>query len=159
FPYIRAEAIAHRMGTRMMGIVAEGAGGRVYLPPTDAMEAVARAAKPDWAPDVEFFQEALGFRIGNYGMTKWSDLFTPRQLVALGTFTDLIGEVRERVRRDALEAGLNNGATGPTQGNDGASGYADALAVLLSLVVSRVADWNNSLSRWESKAQVPQQLF
>ena len=26
------------------------------------------------------------FAVGNYGMTKWSDLFTPRQLVALTTF-------------------------------------------------------------------------
>jgi putative DNA methylase len=41
------------------------------------METIARNAKPLWKPDVEFFQQALGFRVGNYGMTKWSDLFTP----------------------------------------------------------------------------------
>ena len=35
-----------------------------------------------------------------------SDLFTPRQLVALTTFSDLVQEARERVKRDALAAGL-----------------------------------------------------
>ena len=39
-------------------------------------------------------------------MTKWRDLFTPRQLVALTTFSDLVQEARERVKRDAVAAGL-----------------------------------------------------
>ena len=104
--YIMTEGKAGRMGARLMAIVAEGERGRVYLPPTQTMEEVPLQAKPEWRPDVEFFQQALGFRIGNYGMTKWSDLFTARQLVALTTFSDLVGEVRERVKRDAVAAGL-----------------------------------------------------
>ena len=90
--YIKAEGQAGRMGARLMAIVAEGERGRVYLAPTPEHEAATRQAKPEWRPDVEFFQQALGFRVGNYGMTKWSDLFTPRQLVALTTFSDLVGE-------------------------------------------------------------------
>ena len=54
--YIKAEGKAGRMGARLMAIVAEGERGRVYLPPTEAMEAVAREAKPEWKPDVEFFR-------------------------------------------------------------------------------------------------------
>jgi putative DNA methylase len=38
-------------------------------------------------------------------------------------------------------------------------GEADALATYSALAVDRVADWSTSLSRWENKAQVPQQLF
>ena len=37
-----------------------------------------------------------------YGMREWGDLFTPRQLVALTTFSDLVQEAREQVKRDAL---------------------------------------------------------
>ncbi len=157
--YVQVEANAGRMGARMMAIVAEGDRGRVYLPPIPEMEEVARKARPEWKPEVEFFKQALGFRVGNYGMTNWSDLFTLRQLVALGTLSDLVLEARERVKRDALATGLNNDDRGLAAGGTGATAYADALAVFLGLVLSRVADWNNSLSRWESKAQVPQQLF
>ena len=89
-----------------MAIVAEGDRGRIYLTPTPEHEAVALEAKPEWRPDVEFFQQALGFRVGTYGMTKWSDLFTPRQLVALTTFSELVQETGDRVLRDALGAGL-----------------------------------------------------
>ena len=87
--YIKAEGQAKRMGVRLMAVVAEGDRGRVYLAPTAEHEETARGAIPEWSPDVEFFQQALGFRVGNYGMAMWSDLFTPRQLVALTTFSDL----------------------------------------------------------------------
>ena len=40
--HIKAEGQAGRMGARLMAIVAEGDRGRVYLPPTPEMEAVAR---------------------------------------------------------------------------------------------------------------------
>jgi putative DNA methylase len=94
--YIKAQGKAGALGARLMAIVGEGDRGRVYLPPSQAMEAVAHQAKPDWKPDVEFYQQALGFRVGNYGMTRWSDLFTPRQLVALTTFSDLVQNARSR---------------------------------------------------------------
>ena len=120
--YIKAEGRAGRMGSRLMAVVTEGNRERVYLPPIPEMEAVARKAKPAWKPDVEFFQQALGFRIGNYGMSKWSDLFTPRQLVALTTFSDLVGEAMERVYRDCLEAkalALGSRASRPRQDDKG----------------------------------------
>ena len=49
--YIKAEGKAGRMGARLMAIVAEGERGRVYLPPTPEMEAVARTASPTWKPE------------------------------------------------------------------------------------------------------------
>ena len=117
---------------RLMAIVAEGEHGRVYLPPTAAMDAVARQAKPEWKPDVEFFQQALGFRVGNYGMTRWSDLFTPRQLVALTTFSDLVYQACERAKRDALAAGLPGTGARIDSGGEDATAYVDALAVYSS---------------------------
>ena len=58
------------MGARLMAIVAEGERGRVYLPPTPEMEAVARQAKPEWKPDIEIARErASAFDVTNYGLT------------------------------------------------------------------------------------------
>ncbi len=64
--YLRTEATAGRMGQKLMAIVAEGTRGRFYLSPTAAHEAIATSSVPPWKPDIEFFQQALGFRIGNY---------------------------------------------------------------------------------------------
>jgi putative DNA methylase len=148
--YIMAEGKAGRMDARLMAIVAESERGRVYLPPTLEMEEVARKAKPEWKPDVEFFQQALGFRVGNYGLTKWSDLFTPRQLVALTTFSDLVQEAREWVNRYALAVGLTHDGKGLASGGTGATSYADALGVYLAFALSKAADRNSSLCVWEN---------
>jgi putative DNA methylase len=149
--YIKAEGKAGRMGARLMAIVAEGDRGRVYLAPTPEQEAPARKARPEWKPDVEFFQQALGFRIGNYGMARWSDLFTDRQLVALTAFSDFVGDATERVRRDALAAGLFDDVTPIVEAGTGATAYAQAVATYLTFGVSKASDRNTSLCVWEQR--------
>ncbi len=139
--YIKAEGKAGRMGARLMAIVAEGDRGRVYLAPTHEHEEAAHQARPDWKPDVEFFQQALGFRIGNYGMTKWSDLFTHRQLVALTTFSDLVGEAMERIRCDALGAGLPDDDKPLRDSGTSAAAYAEAVNVYLAFAVDYAANY------------------
>jgi putative DNA methylase len=147
--YIMAEGQAGRIGARLMAVVAEGDRGKVYLSPTEEMDTTARQAKPKWKPDVEFFQKALGFRVGNYGMTRWSELFSPRQLVALTTIADLVVEARERVKRDAVEADLQHDDMALFAGGSGATARADALAVYLALICSRMADRHSSLCHWD----------
>jgi putative DNA methylase len=153
--YIRTEGQSGRIGTRLMAVVVESSQGRIYLSPTPEMESVAQQIRPAWQPDVEFFEQALGFRVGNYGFKTWADLFTPRQLVALTTFSDLVNEARERVKAAARAAGMPDDGVSLDDGGGGATAYADAVSVYLALGVSRMADICNSLCRWEtSKTQV-----
>ena len=150
--YIREEGKAGRLNQRLLALVAEGQRERVYLPPIESMEVVAREASPSWKPDVEFFQQALGFRIGNYGMTKWSDLFTARQLVAVTTFSELILGGRERVFRDALNSGLAGDRRSFSAGGAAAEAYADAVAILLALAVDKAADYWSTICFWHNAA-------
>jgi putative DNA methylase len=146
--YIKAEGKAGRMGSRLMAIVAEGEGARIYLPPTDEMEAIARRAKPEWIPEGSLIEDARAFTPYLYGFTKWADLFTQRQLVALTTFSDLVQEARERVQVDALAAGFPDDGRGIEAGGDGATAYSDAIAVYLGLTASKAARFTTALSTW-----------
>ncbi len=154
--HIQAEGMAGRMGARLIAIVAEGGRSRVYLPPIEEHEQIARQANPSWKPEQEFFPQALGFRIGSFGLTKWSDLFTPRQLVALTTFCGLVAEARKRILQDFQS---RNRVTGepPVPGNP--ADYAVAVSVYLAFALDKQADLGNSLCRWEPSAQCPRQLF
>jgi putative DNA methylase len=159
FEYIRAEAKAGKMSTRLMAIVAEGDGCRLYLSPTSEMENIARSAVPKNMPETDLPKKALGFRIQEYGMTKWADLFTPRQLVALTTFSDLVEEAGEQVHKDALASGMADDRIGLADGGTGATAYAEAVSVYLAFALSKQADLGNNLCRWEPVAQCPRQLF
>ena len=100
--YIRSEAQAGRMGSRLMAIVAEGDRGRVYLAPAHNHEAIARSAEPEWKPDLKVTTPCHDVdRLPMYGMPTWGDAFTPRQLVALTTLSDLVSEARDRVKQAA----------------------------------------------------------
>jgi putative DNA methylase len=157
--YIRQEAQAGRVGQRLMAVVAKASRGRTYVSPTQLQEDLARTACPVWKPEVEFFQEALGFRVGNYGMTKWSDLFSSRQLIAMTNLSDLISVTRNRVCTDALAAGMMDDGKGLDAKGLGAAAYADAVSVYLAFAVSRCADFGNSLCGWSPSNQKVMHLF
>jgi len=148
FDYLRSEGMARRMGQRLMAVVAEGTKGRVYLSPTAEHEAIANEARPTWKPETPIPAKALSIRVPLYGMSTHGDLFTPRQLVALTTFTDLVGEARERIRGDAVAAGLADDDRGLDTGGTGAKAYGEAVSVYLAFAISKVADRNTTLTRW-----------
>lgn len=149
YEYIDDEANAGRMGERLMAIVAEGGQGRVYLTPTEEHETIARQAGPTWKPETPcrgtFASNAQG-RI--YGFKVFGDYFTPRQLVALTTFSDLVSEAIAKVKADALAAGMPDDGRGLDAGGTGATAYAEAVGVYLAFLVDQVANHQSTICGW-----------
>src|SRR5439155_6763330 len=83
-----------------------------------------------------------------YGLKTYGDIFTPRQLVALTTFSDLVEKAREHVKYDASKAGLPDDGNRLDAGGTGADAYADAVAVYLGLGIGRSANYWSSLTPW-----------
>jgi len=152
--YIRAECKAGRMGTRLMAVVAEGDRERVYIPPVADHEIAAKCEPVSDPPIQELPREGKGGRTNFwcvlYGLSRFADLFTPRQLVALTTFSDLVQEARERVQRDALSAGLPDDANPLCDGGFGATAYAEAVAVYLAFAISKMTNIGSSIASWMS---------
>jgi putative DNA methylase len=148
--YIKDEGKAGRMGARLMAIVAEGDRGRVYLAPTPEEEAAALKAKPEWRPEVTISGSTQYLGVKPYGMDRFDQLFTDRQLVALTVFSDVAQEVRERVQRDAVAAGLPDDEKRLRDGGTGPAAYSDAVAVYLASAVSKIANIGSSVATWMS---------
>ncbi len=70
---------------------------------------------------------------GGYGMGRWGDAFTNRQLSALCTSSDLVHEARKRLIADGAE-----------------DSYASAIATYLAFAVSRCSDYGSTLATWAS---------
>lgn len=156
--YIKAEGVAGRMGAKLIAIVAEGERGRLYLSPDPVHEDVARVPRPSDTPDDLLPHDPRNVWTPPYGLTRFSDLFTNRQLVALTTLSDLVAEVREEVLADALAAGMPDGEPLDV-GGDGALAYADAVATYLGMAVSRQANSTSSVCGWDSSLQKIRNVF
>lgn len=146
--YIKAEGQAHRMGARLMAIVAEGQRGRVYLSPSEKHEKLAKEVTPQWKPKGEVPSHLTGGTCVPYGFKEWGDLFTPRQLVALTTFSDLVQEAIAKCRNDALASGMSDDGLGLEAGGIGAQAYAEAVGVYLAFAVDRCANYWSQLTPW-----------
>jgi len=159
FGYVREQGQTNGLGVRLMAIVAEGQRGRLYLSPTKEHVAAAAKAKPEWAPEGELPTNPRDFKTPNYGMRTFASLFTPRQLVALTTFSDLVSEARDRVLADARAAGLADDNAPLHAGGSGATAYADAVATYLALIVGRCADAWSTIASWASTGEFIRNTF
>jgi len=140
--HVRLEGRSGRMSAQLMAVVAQGRRERFYLPPIAEHEAIAASAESFGVPETELPLQALGFRVQLYGMTHHRDLFTRRQLAALTTFSDLVGEARRRL--------ICDGAS---------EQYAIAVVTYLGMAVSRLSDICNSLCMWENTKTQVRHLF
>lgn len=104
FEHVRAEGQAGRMGYKLLAIVAQAKRGRTYLAADPFQEELARSANPVEYPETELPEDALGFRIQNYGLRKHWMMFTPRQLTAMVSLSDLVRGIGSTVHRDAVSA-------------------------------------------------------
>ena len=134
--YIRDQSTYGNMGETITCIVAEDGRKRIFLSPTGEHIQVAQATKPEWRPSGELPDRALGFRVQRYGFTYWHQLFTQRQLAALTTFNDIVGEVAEQVIADG-----------------GSQEYANVIQTYLALTVSRLVHGNSKFNK-RDKARV-----
>jgi len=159
--YIKAEGMAGRMSNRLLAVVCEGTRGRIYVSPSPEMEAAARVPTPESdginAPIAED-KRALWCLL--YGLTHFNKLFTPRQLTALVTFSDLVGEARTKVLADAKAAGhLPDDDRGIADQGTGPQAYADAIVTYLALAVSQMTRYSSTLCGWNTTNENVAQVF
>ena len=174
--YIKAEGQAGRMGARLMAIVAEGNRGRVYIAPSPEHEDASARAEPTWIPENELVGKCRD-QLPLYGMTTFAEIFTPRQLVALTTFSDLVAEAMERVKsdyptseklyshqeqpdrvKDVETHYLTDASPGSPdehlplrEGGTGATAYAEAVGVYLAMAIDRMANTICTVARWTAE--------
>lgn len=148
---VREQARAFGLDQQLLAVVADSRRGRVYISPNNA---VLPGVRP---PNVTWLEQPLPdnprwFSPPGYGLPTYGDLFTPRQLIALTTFSDLVAEARERVLVDARAAEASEGHA-LREGGESAAVYADAVTTYLGFAVDRCVDYWSSLVRWQSANQ------
>lgn len=165
--YIRSEGMAGRLGSRMMAIIAEGHRTRIFLSPNALHESVAASVSSD---ERVFENQAgalsqptparlTGGTCFSYGLTSFDKLFTPRQMIMMITFSDLVAEARSQVLLDASALTENSDQRTLVNGGGGLNAYADAVATYLGLAVDRSAMGGNSLTRWNPVVPKAQHVF
>jgi putative DNA methylase len=157
--YIKSEGAAGRMRAQLMAVVVQEQRRRAYQSPTREQEDVAAQAEPRWEPEEDLPHDPRNVWCALYGLTKHGDLFTPRQLTAMNTLVDLIGEVHGEVRRDFIASRSSNAESSTTPLDEEADAYAGAVVTYLAFACSKVAAYGNSLVPWYTKEDRPSWLF
>jgi putative DNA methylase len=154
--HVKTSGKTGNMGASLMAIVAEGNRSRIFLAPNTEQVEVAHSAQ---RPDVSGIEQPVPERLTGgtcfgYGLDRFDKLFTPRQLVALTTFSDLVMEARDKVLTDARKHWSGAHADDTRRLGDGGVGpvaYADAVACYHSIILGRMVGYSSSLTTWLPK--------
>lgn len=157
--YVKQEGKAHRLGSQLMAIVAEGARGRTYCSPNEEHWLAAQMDKPENGPDGMLPDNPRWFSPPAFGMDRYEDLFTPRQLTALTTFSELVAEAQAKAEADAVAAGMKNDHLPLRNGGDGAKAYGEAVGVYLAFAVDRLANRSSTICPWNRIGEKIEQTF
>jgi putative DNA methylase len=154
--HVKAEAMAGRMSAALMAIVAEGNRSRIYLAPNTAHVQAAAVVAPE-VPEVDqpLPNDPRAIWCTLYGLDHFTKLFTPRQLAALTTFSDLVMAAREKALADAQttwSGGHGDDKRRLADGGVGPAAYADALATYLAMAISKLTDNSSVICSWHSGA-------
>ncbi|MEH2258877.1 DUF1156 domain-containing protein [Nostoc sp.] len=148
--HIKAEGVAGRMNAQLLAIVAEGKNSRDYLQPIQKHEEIAHSAQPSWYPTAQIPDDRRSMFTPLYGLTHFHHLFTPRQLVTLNTFCELVSEAREKILSDAVTFEIPDDSLPLCEGGKSATAYADAVATYLAIAVDRMSDYSSTICSWNS---------
>jgi len=147
--YVSEEGKLNRLGNIQTAVVAEGISGRIYLP-ASASPCPQNILLPGTEGLMtEFSPNPRDLWCRNFGLNTPADLFTPRQLVALTTFSDLVSFAREKATTDAVTAGMVDDGLPLNDGGTGATAYGDAIATYLGFGVDRLSDRNSTICSWD----------
>jgi putative DNA methylase len=160
--YIDDCATKGLMSSTLMAIAVEGKGRRTYVPAGEELQAAAISEAERLLPSFDlsaievpcrgtFASNALGRR---YGFNTFKDYFTSRQLVALHTFSQLILEVREKIRGDIAADGQGRGRP-----EKFADEYSAAVVTYLAFAVDRAADAWSSVVSWRNTVEATRSTF
>lgn len=156
--YVREEARAGRMGQTLLAIVAETSRGRVYCPPVDQPPDNFQIDE-ERLPGGSLPARGLGFRVQNYGIESWDQLFIPRQQLALTTFSALLDEVQERVKADFEATGAPVDLRRLRDGGSGPPAYADAVATYLAFAIDKATNLWSSIVSWMNDRGALREVF
>ena len=159
FDYLRAQGKERGFGAQLMAIVTQGKQGRNYHNACTEQVRIAESAVPQWRPVGEMQEGNQNVRGRMWGLTDFADLFTPRQLTALTTFSDLVHEARDLAIRDAIAAGLPDDDVPLRDGGSGARAYGEALSVYLAFAVSRTTNRSATVCIWNTIGEKIEQVF
>ncbi|WP_126627898.1 DUF1156 domain-containing protein [Dictyobacter alpinus] len=133
------------MGEQMTAVVIEGKRGRIYIAPDEIHIEASNAMNHYWLPSFSLPQNPRNFNTPIYGIDTFDKLFTPRQLMALTTFSDLVLDVKECISSNMGDSQGKN-ENDPLDRDQ----YINAIMTYLALAVDKGADYWSSICSWNT---------
>ena len=147
---IRAGKDGH-LGIQLMAVGVQTRTGRVFLAPDDVQKQAAACVRTEEETLGTIPNNARWFAPPRFGITKFAQLFTPRQTYFLDTLCEQLPSICKEVELDAIKKQMADDGVPLAEKGKGALAYSQAIGVYLSLLISKLADFHSAFCTWDNR--------
>ncbi len=127
---VKDQIIKGKISDRLIAVIFENKNGKEYrLPTKDELNSVNILPEKIYTPDEDMQRNSAGGDTFGWGINKWGQLFSKRQLLALNTLVDKVNEIKKELNANESE-------------------YERAIITYLGLWIDRIASYLTSFGRW-----------
>lgn len=127
---IKEQIVKNQIPDRLIAVVTENKNGKEYrLPNKDELKAINLLPEDTYMPVEDMQRNSAGGDTFGWGITKWGQLFSKRQLLAINTLAEKANELKEELHAHA-------------------SDYEGAIITYLGIWIDRIASYLTSFGRW-----------
>ena len=149
--YVKGIGKSNQLGLQLMAIGVEGPDGREYVSPSKEQISATDIGLPTDIPIGELPEITRWFSPPLFGLKKYVDLYTPRQLLFMMTLCELVCKIRKNIFEDAKQAGMTDDGISLEQGGTGALAYSEAVSVYLACLVGKIANFQSEICTWDNR--------
>lgn len=149
--YVKEMGKARKLGTQLIAVGYESDAGRVYESPSQTHINAVCTEPPAELPLGDLPNNTRWFSPPLFGLTRYTDLYTSRQMHLMTALCDLVEEARRKVYEDAIKAGMQDDGISLSDKGRGAYAYSQAVSVYLSLVVGKIANFQSQICTWDNR--------
>lgn len=149
--YVKQAGKEGKLGIQMMAVAVDGKSGRDFYAPSEMQIKAAEVLVSSDLPQGELPHNTRWFSTPGFGLTKYKDLYTPRQLKLLMTICETINQYRKNIEQDALTAGMSSDQISLKLGGNGAKAYSEAVSVYLTFLVDKLANYHSTVCTLDNR--------
>lgn len=148
---VKKAGIAHQLHIQLMAVCIQDQKEKSFREADEDQISAASVEMPDDIPSGMIPDNTRWFSTPAFGLTKYADLYTSRQLQLMTTLCNLVSEEILQITRDAVIAGMSQGALPLEEGGSGALAYGQAVGVYLALVIGKLANYQSTICTWDNR--------
>lgn len=136
---LRSQFLSNKIKEKILTVIEDSSSGKIYRLPNENEEEIVKNIPQVERPTEKMQKNSAGGDTLTWGIDEWGKMFSPRQILAMQTLVNKLGEIKQEILFD--------------------NEYGKAIVTYLGIFIDRISSRQTSLGLWNTKGEKIEHAF